>query len=134
MREPRLGLVWSQGGHETGHEADTKRTRGGHEADTRRTRGGHEADTKQMRCGHEADTKQTRSLPPLPPLPLQKRSGHEVETKPPQPQFGYKAARRPKATYQDCFSTGRDIIIKHLLEVRRQDYKFLAQLLFNIKL
>ena len=61
-------------------------------------------------------------------------TGHEVETKPPQPQYGYKAARRPKATYQDCFSTGRDIIIKHLLEVRRQDYKFLAQLLFNIKL
>ena len=61
-------------------------------------------------------------------------TGHEVETKPPQPQYGYKAARRPKATYQDCFSTGRDITIKHLLEVCRQDYKFLVQLLLTIKL
>ena len=107
------------------------RTRCGHDADTKQTRSRCDADTKQTRSRHEADTKQTRSFPPL---PLQKRSGHEVETKPPQPHYGYKAARRPKATYQDCFSTGRDIIIKHLLEVRRQDYKFLAQLLFNIKL
>ena len=63
-----------------------------------------------------------------------RKTGHEVETKPPQPHYGYKAARRPRATYQDCFSAGRDIYIKHLLEVCRQDYKLLAQLLLIIKL
>ena len=78
----------------------------------------------------EADTKtNTKLYPPSPAESKRTLSGGE----PPQPHYGYKAARRPKATYQDCFSTGRDIIIKHLLEVRRQDYKFLAQLLLAIK-
>ena len=123
MREPRLGLDWRQGGH-------VNRTRGWRRVDT----------DKYLTVAWQ--------LPRSTPTGLGwastgkfwgwrrsgRYTGHEVETKPPQPQYGYKAARRPKATYQDCFSTGRDITIKHLLEVCRQDYKFLVQLLLTIKL
>ena len=126
MREPRLGLDWRQGGH-------VNRTRGWRRVDT----------DKYLTAAWQLPRSTPTGLESLSRASTGKfwgwrrsgrYTGHEVETKPPQPQYGYKAARRPKATYQDCFSTGRDIDIKHPFEVCRQDYKFLAQLLFTIKL
>ena len=53
---------------------------------------------------------------------------HEVETKPQETPLQLHV---PKATNQDCFSDGRDINIKHPLEVSL-DYKKLDEI-FNIK-